>query len=383
MVTVYLGQKNYKAASMALANVLSLNTIISLLFMAVMLLFLDPVLMFFGASQNTLPYARDYMTIILLGHVITHLYFRLNNLIRASGHPKLAMGVTIFTVATNAILGPIFIYVLGMGIKGAALATVICQALALVGTMRFFMDKKNFLHFPKGLFKLDLKIARDCMTIGMGPFLMNAAACLVTMFINQQLGKYGGDLAIAAYGIINRITFLFMMIVMGLTQGMQPIAGYNYGAGLYSRVREVFSLTVKWALLVTTAAFLVSELAPSVAVGIFTSDPSLKDIAVHGLRVMNCAFALVGFGMVTGNFFQCLGLVRISIFLSLSRQLIFLVPLIYFLPLFFSDTGVWLSFPISDILSVIVSAIMLSRLFRKFKLIESGKAEPSILGSQI
>lgn len=383
MVSVYLGQKNYKAASMALANVLSLNTIISLLFMAVMLLFLDPVLMFFGASQNTLPFARDYMTIILLGNVITHLYFGLNNLIRASGHPKLAMGLTIFTVTTNAILDPIFIYVLGMGIKGAALATVICQALALVGTMRFFMDKKNFLHFPKGLFKLDLKIARDCMAIGMGPFLMNAAACLVTMFINQQLGKYGGDLAIAAYGIINRITFLFMMIVMGLTQGMQPIAGYNYGAGLYSRVREVFSLTVKWALLVTTAAFLVSELAPSVAVGIFTSDPSLKDIAVHGLRVMNCAFALVGFGMVTGNFFQCLGLVRISIFLSLSRQLIFLVPLIYFLPLFFSETGVWLSFPISDILSVIVSAIMLSRLFRKFKLIESGKAEPSILGSQI
>ena len=382
MVSVYLGQKNYGAANKVLANVLSLNTIIGAVFTILTLCFLDPILLFFGASANTLPFAREYMTVILLGNIVTHLYFGLNALIRASGNPKTAMGLTIFTVTANAILDPVFIYGLGMGIQGAAVATVICQTLALGYTMWFFLRKDNFIHFPKGVFALDWRIARDSMAIGLGPFLMNAMSCIVTLFINQQLRHYGGDLAIGAYGIVNRITFLFIMIVMGFNHGMQPIAGYNYGAGQYKRVREVFSLTVKWAVLVTTAGFLVSELLPGPAVSAFTSDPELKRLSVHGLRVMNSAFALVGFGMVTGNFFQCLGMVRTSIFLSLSRQLIFLVPLVYFLPLFLKETGVWLSFPVSDFLSIVVSAIVLARLFKKFKRIEAGE-DPSILGSNI
>lgn len=382
MISVMLGQKNYENARKVLANVLSLNLILGFVFSMLALLFLDPVLYFFGASEATIPFARDYMTIILAGNMFTHLYFGFNGLIRAAGKPKVAMGLTLFTVISNAILDPIFIFGLDMGIRGAALATVICQLAALAYTVWFFFDKRNFLHFPRPVFQINWRIARQSMAIGMGPFLMNVAACIVAVFINQQLRKYGGDLAIGAYGIANRITFVFTMVVMGLNQGMQPIAGYNYGARQYSRVREVFRLTAAWAVAVTTLCFLVCELIPGLAVSIFTNDPTLEGFAVRGLRLMNCAFALVGFGMVTGNFFQSLGMVKTSIFLSLSRQLIFLVPLVYVLPLFLDDAGVWLAFPISDALSVIFSAYFIIRLFRKFDKLKDGD-DPATLGSNI
>ena len=322
------------------------------------------------------------MMIILAGNVFTHLYHGFNGLIRSSGHPKVAMGLTLFTVFSNAILDPIFIFVLGMGIRGAALATILCQLVALVYTLRFLSDKRRLLHFTRPLFQLDWRIAKQSLAIGVGPFLMNVAACLVALFINQQLGKYGGDMAIGSYGILNRLTMLFVMVNMGFCQGLQPIAGYNYGARQYTRVREIFVLTAKWAVLVTTLCFLMSELIPRQAVSLFTNDPQLIDLASRGLRIMNCCFALVGFGMVTGNFFQCLGMVRKSIFLSLSRQLLFLLPLIYTLPLWLQETGVWISFPISDTMNVIISAIMIVRLFRKFDRLKDGE-NPDILGSNI
>ncbi|MBR6874868.1 MAG: MATE family efflux transporter [Bacteroidales bacterium] len=382
LISVLLGQRNYQAAQKVLSNVLTLNVFIGIIFTAVTLSFLNPILRFFGASDTTLPFARDYMMIILAGNVFTHLYHGFNGLIRSSGHPKVAMGLTLFTVFSNAILDPIFIFVLGMGIRGAALATILCQLVALVYTLRFLSDKRRLLHFTRPLFQLDWRIARQSLAIGVGPFLMNVAACLVALFINQQLGKYGGDMAIGSYGILNRLTMLFVMVNMGFCQGLQPIAGYNYGARQYTRVREIFILTAKWAVLVTTLCFLMSELIPRQAVRLFTNDPQLIDLASRGLRIMNCGFALVGFGMVTGNFFQCLGMVRKSIFLSLSRQLLFLLPLIYTLPLWLQETGVWISFPISDTMNVIISAIMISRLFRKFDRLKDGE-NPDILGSNI
>ena len=230
MISVLLGQKNYKAAGKVLTNEVTLNTILGVVFTAITLLFLSPILRFFGASDDTLPFASDYMTIILAGNVFTHLYFGLNAVIRSSGNPRLAMGLTLFTVISNSILDPVFIFVLGMGIKGAALATVLCQMMALSYAMVYFMDQKKFLHLPKKIFGLDWRIAKDSLSIGMGPFLMNAASCIVALFINQQMSRYGGDLSIGAYGIVNRISFLFVMIVMGFNQGMQPIAGYNFGA---------------------------------------------------------------------------------------------------------------------------------------------------------
>ena len=382
LISVLLGQKNYDTAKKVLSNVLTLNVVISILFTAVTLLFLNPILYFFGASGNTIPFARSYMIIILLGNVITHLYFGFNGIIRASGNPKLAMGLTLFTVASNAVLDPIFIFGLDMGIQGAALATVICQAMALSYSMRYLSRKDNFLHFPRPLFQLDWRIARQSLAIGVGPFLMNAAACLVALFINQQLRKYGGDLAIGSYGIVNRITMLFVMICMGFNQGLQPIAGYNYGARQYSRVKEVFILTAKWEVLATTVCFLVSEFLPTQAVSLFTNDSELIGMAAHGLKTMNIGFAFVGFGMVSGNLFQCLGMVKKSIFLSLTRQLLFLLPFIYTLPLWYGDKGVWMSFPISDILNIIVSAILIINLFRKFGRLKDGD-DPSLLGSTI
>ena len=382
LISVLLGQKNYGAAQKVLANVLTLNVIIGIVFSGVTLAFLDPILRFFGASDVTLPFARDYMFIILAGNVFTHLYHGFNGLIRASGHPRTAMGLTLFTVISNAILDPIFIFALGLGIRGAALATILCQLVALGYTWRFFSDKKRLLHFTRPLFQLDWRVAKQSLAIGVGPFLMNVAACLVALFINQQLGKYGGDLAIGAYGIVNRLSMLFVMVCMGFNQGLQPIAGYNYGARQYKRVKEVFILAAKWEVLVTTLCFLMAELIPRTAVSLFTNDPQLVDLAARGLRIMNSGFALVGFGMAAGNFFQCLGMVRKSIFLSLTRQLLFLLPLIYTLPLWLQETGVWISFPISDTLNIIISAILIIRLFRKFDRLKDGE-NPDILGSTI
>ena len=279
MLSVLLGQKNYKAANKVLGNVVSLNIIIGVIFMAIALIFIDPILYFFGASENTLPYAKEYMTIILIGNVVTHLYFGLNAAMRSSGNPKKAMGLTIFTVVFNAILDPIFIFALDMGIAGAAWATVIAQTIAMIVVLRHFNDRTRPFHFEKGILRLDIRVAKDSMAIGMGPFLMNAAACIVTLFINQQLRKYSGDLGIGAYGICNRFVFMFMMICMGLNQGMQPIAGYNYGARQYSRVKEVFWKTAKLAMVMTTLCFVFGMFFPEAAVGIFTHDEELMSLS--------------------------------------------------------------------------------------------------------
>ena len=379
ILSMLLGQRNYKAANKVL-----LNIIIGLVFSVVTLSFLDPILMFFGASQNTLPFARDYMVIILLGNVITHLYFGLNNMVRASGNPKLAMELTVSTVVSNTIMDPIFIFVLDMGIKGAAIATVRCPLRARIYPAREFFNQNNELRRPQALraSHMHLPSAPDSLTIGMGPFLMNFAACIVTLFINQQMLKYGGDLAIGAYGIVNRISFFFIMINMGFNQGMQPIAGYNFGAGKYTRVKRVFKLTVICATIVSCVGFIVSEFMPDLAVSLFTNDPELKELADKGLRLTNLAFPLVGFQMVATNFFQSLGMVHKSILLSLSRQLLFLVPLIYFLPVFFGHHGVWMSFPIADTAAIVLSTILLLSLFRKFRKLNDGD-DPAILGSKI
>ena len=382
MLSVLLGQKNYKAANKVLGNVVTLNTIIGLVFMAVALIFIDPILYFFGASENTLPYAKEYITIILIGNVITHLYFGLNAAMRSSGNPKKAMALTIFTVVFNTILDPIFIFVFDMGIKGAAWATVIAQTVAMLVVMKHFNDRSRPFHFEKGIFRLDMRVAKDSLSIGMGPFLMNSAACLVTLFINQQLRKYIGDLGIGAYGICNRFIFMFMMICMGLNQGMQPIAGYNYGARQYSRVKEVFWKTARLGMVMTTLCFIFGIFFPRAAVGIFTHDEQLMELSARALRITTIIFPIVGFQMIATNFFQSLGMVRKSIILSLSRQILFLLPLLYLLPLKLGADGVWASFPISDGLATIMTIFMLGRLFRKFNMLKDGD-DPSILGSNL
>ena len=382
ILSVLLGQKNYEASNKVLANLVSLNTIIGTLFSVVALLFLDPILGFFGASANTLPYARAYMKIILYGNVVTHLYFGLNNLLRASGNPRLAMRLTLFTVLMNCLLDPVFIFVLDMGIQGAALATVLCQLMSLSYSFRYFLDRQKPIHLPEKVFALDWRVAKDSLMIGMGPFLMNSASCIVTMFVNQQMLKYSGDLGIGAYGIVNRIVFLSIMITMGLNQGMQPIAGFNFGARQYSRVKEVYQLTIKCAVTVMSIGFIISQVFPDLVVSVFTNDPELKAIADKGLRIITLMLPLVGFQMVSTNLFQSLGMVHKSIFLSLARQLLFLVPSLYLLPLIVGREGVWLSFPLADAVSSMITLVMAISLTRKFKRLKDGE-DPTILGSKI
>ena len=375
IVSMLLGQKNYGVARKVLGNVMTMNVVLGVLLMFFGLLFLDPILYFFGASENIISYAREYMIYILLGNVITHLYLGLNAVLRAAGRPKVAMWLTILTVVLNAILDPLFIFVFDMGIKGAAIATVLAQTVSLVWQLRLLNNKNEVLHFENGkVFTFDRKIARESLKIGLSPFLMNMASCFVVLLINNQLRRYGdqmgegvGDIAIGAYGIVNRIIFLFVMIVMGFNQGMQPIAGYNYGAGNYDRVLKVFWQTVGWATLCTTLGFMVGVFVPEVAVRLFTSDATMIDIAANGFTIAVVAFPIVGIGMVASNFFQSIGMAGKAIFLSLSRQVLFLIPCLVVVPLFFDIRGVWMALPISDAISSVVSVVLIVGLIRKFK----------------
>lgn len=367
LISVKLGQKDYDTAQRVLGNVFVLNILLGLAFTVIVFPFLNPILYFFGGSDETVEYARQFMEIILLGNVVTHLYLGLNAVLRASGHPKQAMYATIATVAINTILAPIFIFMFDWGIRGAAIATVSAQVIALLWQLKQFNNANELLHFRRGIFRLKRKIVFDSLAIGMSPFLMNLAACLIVILINQGLKKYGGDLAIGAFGIVNRLVFIVVMIVMGLNQGMQPIAGYNFGAKLYDRVNKVLKLTIIYATCVTTFDFLVGMLAPNLVVGIFTSDAELTELSATGLRITVMFFPIIGFQMVTSNFFQSIGMAGKAIFLSLTRQMLILLPCLLILPHFFGVAGVWYSMPVSDLLASLIALVMLVYQFRKFK----------------
>ena len=370
-LSVKLGQKDYSTAQRILGNNVTLNIIIGLIFSVVSLLFLDPILFFFGASEQTLPYAREYMVIILLGNIITHLYFGMNAVLRAASKPREAMYTTIFTVVFNSLLDPLFIYTFDMGIRGAAIATILSQTVALVWQIRLFSDKSQLLHLKRGIYRLDNTIVKNILGIGISPFAMNATACLVAIFVNQRLLEYGGDLAVGAYGIANRVAFIFIMINFGVNQGMQPIAGYNYGAQNYDRLMRVLKLAMIAGTCITTSGFLVAEFIPHICVSLFTSDTELTELSVNGLRIMMAAMPIVGYQMIVTNFFQSIGKAKISIFLSLSRQLLFLVPLIGVLPLSFGVNGVWVAMPISDSFSALFALVMMVRYMRMFKKLQA------------
>lgn len=367
LASMLLGQRNYDMARKVLGNVVVLNIITGLSFTILSLLFLEPILRFFGASDNTLGYAKDYMVVILLGNVITHVYYGLNSLLRSSGYPKKAMLVTIFTVMLNAALDPLFIFVFDMGMRGAAIATVLAQAVSLVWIVYLFLDKTRVIHFQKGTFFLEKKIVKDSIAIGMAPFLMNFVACFVVIFINARLKTYGGDMGIGAYGIVNRIVFVFLMIMMGITQGMQPIAGYNYGAKQMDRVLEVLKKTMLYSAIVMAVGFAVCELFPRTVVQIFTSDEQLVEYSARGLRIIVIMFPIVSLSIVTSNFFQSIGKPKVAIFLSLSRQLLFLLPCLWFLPLWLDIQGVWYSFMVSDFLASVVAFFILLTFFKKHR----------------
>jgi len=366
-ISVKLGQKDYESAENTLGNTITLNLIIGLAFGGICLLFLDPILRFFGASDATLPYARDFMQIILAGNVFSHMYFGMNAVLRAASKPRMAMFATIFTVAMNILLDAVFILWWHWGIKGAAFATVISQVLALCWQMKLFANKNELLHLKRGIYKLKANLVRNIISIGISPFLMNACACIIVIFINNQLVKFGGDIAVGAYGIANSIAMIFVMFVIGLNQGMQPIAGYNYGAQQYDRMMRVVKLSIITAVCIMLTGWSLAMFAPYHCARMFTTDPELIKGSIKAIHIIMMMYPFIGCQMVITNFFQCIGKVKISIFLSLSRQLLFLLPLLVLLPNFYGINGVWASMPTSDLISVIVAISIMTVYLRRFK----------------
>ena len=360
-ISMKLGQRDYAIANKILGNCMMLNIVVGLCFGGICLMFLDPILRFFGASDNTLPYARDYMQIILCGNVFTHLYFGLNAVLRSASKPHHAMYATIFTVVVNTILDPIFIYGLDLGIRGAAFATVLSQFLALSWQWKLFSNKNELLHFDYSLFRLDKPIVKNIIGIGISPFAMNACSCIVVIFVNTCLMKHGGDLAVGAYGIANRIGFVFVIVAMGVNQGMQPIAGYNYGAQNYDRLRKVVKLAISCATVVCTVGFLVAMFAAHPCARLFTKDESLINLASTAIRMMMMMFPIVGFQIVVTSFFQSIGKAKVSMFLSLSRQLLFLVPALAIFSEIWGLWGIWSAMPFSDALATVVAAVMMKK----------------------
>ena len=366
-ISVKLGQRDYKTAENILGNTITLNLIIGSSFGIICLIFLDPILRFFGASDATIPYARSFMEVILAGNVISHMYFGMNAVLRAASKPRQAMTATIFTVLMNIVLDFIFIRLWGWGIRGAAFATILSQALALCWQMKQFTNKDEILHLKRGIYRLKRHLVENIISIGISPFLMNVCACIVVIFMNNQLVRYGGDMAVGAFGIAYSIAMIFVMFIIGLDQGMQPIAGYNYGSQQNDRLMRVLKLTIFAATGIMVTAWLIAHLAPQYCARMFTTDQELIQQAIKAIKINMMMYPIVGFQMVVTNFFQCIGKVKISIFLSLSRQLLFLIPLLIILPNFFDLDGVWASLPSSDFLASLVAAIIMTIYMRRLK----------------
>lgn len=366
-ISVKLGQKDYQTAEQLLGNTVTLNLLIGFVFSVVCLVFLDPILYFFGASNETLPYARSFMQIILLGNMVTHMYFGMNAVLRAASKPRQAMNATIFTVLMNILLDSVFILWWGWGIRGAAVATVLSQSMALMYQLKLFMNKQQLLHFKRGIYRLRKDLVGNIISVGVSPFLMNLCACLIVIFMNNQLVRYGGDLSVGSYGIANAISTIFMMFVIGVNQGMQPIAGYNYGIQQLDRLIKVLQLAILSATIIMTTGWMIAMFLPYYCARLFTTDPTLIEISIKAIRIDMLFFPFVGSQMVITNFFQCIRKVKVSIFLSLSRQLLFLLPLLYILPQFFGLDGVWYALPASDITAAIVANIIMFKYMGRLK----------------
>ncbi len=373
LVAIKLGEKDYRSANDVLANVVLLNVLLGALVMAVGLYWLDPILYAFGASDVTIAYAREYMEIILWGNILTHIYYGLNSMLRSIGHPRIAMYATILAVVVNIILDPIFIFVLDMGVRGAALATMISQLVSVIIELVVFLNPKEIIYFHRGIWRLKRDITMRALGIGTAPFLMHMASCFVVIVLNNQLKRYGGDMAIATFGMTNRFMFFFAMIIMGLNQGMQPIVGYNYGAKLFDRMVRALKLTAMCATCVMGVLWLFGLVWPEGFIRLFTHDEVLIAQSIAPARVMLCTMVMVGFPMVVGNFYTSIGMSGKAIFLSLTRQVLLLIPCILCLPLLFQQLnitpiwGVWWSLPICDTMAAVLAAIVLNRDMRVFR----------------
>lgn len=357
--SIRLGQKDMEGVNKVLGNTLMLCLVNAVVFGGLTFIFLDDILRFFGASGETLPYARDFMQVILLGTPITFTMIGLNHIMRATGHPKKAMLTSLTTVVCNIILAPLFIFQFDWGIRGAALATVISQFIGTLWVLNHFLQRSNPIRLRRGFHRLERRIVGSIFSIGMSPFLMNVTACAIVIIINNSLQHHGGDMAIGAYGIINRLLMLYVMVVMGLTMGMQPITGYNFGARRLDRVKQVLRLGITAGVCITSSGFLICELFPHAVASVFTSDEALINMAARGVRICVAIFPFVGAQIVIGNFFQSIGMAKISIFMSLTRQLLYLLPCLLVFPQFMGLDGIWTSMPVSDFFAFVTAVLIL------------------------
>lgn len=358
--SIFLGQKNYVNATKVLNNVTLCCLVHSVVVGGLSLIWLDDILRLFGATEQILPDARDFMFVILLGSPLSFVFIGLNFVMRATGYPSKAMMSALISVVVNAAVAPIMIFVLHWGMYGAAMATLVGQAAGLVWVLSHFLSKKSFVHYTRGLGWLDFEILKKIYAIGLSPFLMNMCACVVVIFINKAILEYAGadgNIGVGAYGIINRTTMFFVMIVFGVTQGMQPILGYNYGAANWPRVMRTLKLGIYVGLAITTVGFAVTELFPDAISAMFTTDTQMVDIARKAFRIYFMFFPLVGVQIVIQNFFQSIGKPKLSIFLSLTRQLIFLLPALWILSPIFRLDGVWGAMATSDFLAFVLTLV--------------------------
>lgn len=359
-VSIMLGAKNHHGAELTLGNALTLIVTNAVIYITMMRIFLDDILRAFGASDTSLPYAHDFMAYILPGMLVMNIGFSMVNVMRASGYPIKAMIGMFIGAGLNVALCPLFIFALGWGIKGAAIATDIAMSVFTLFTLYHFSRSSSTVHFTRRGFRLQAPIVLGIIGIGAAPSLVNLASCFINVIINKNLYAYGGDNAVAAAGIFVTFTSLLCMVVVGICQGMQPIVGYNYGAGLYHRLKRAFYLAAVWGTGVVTLGWLIGQFCPHLVARAFTTDATLISITSKALRTATTLFFVAGFQIVATTFFQSIGKVGKSIFLSLTRQVIFLIPLLLLMTQWYGVDGVWMSFPLSDILATLVTAAMVA-----------------------
>lgn len=359
LISIRLGQQKKAEAEKILGNAFTLIVIIMISFIVLSLIFLEPMLKIFGASDVTLPYAKDYGYIILLGSILQNLGLGLNGIIRSEGNPKVAMLTMLIGAITNIVLDPIFIFTFGLGVKGAAIATVIGQGLSAIWVVFYFTKGKSVLKLKVNYMKLDMKIIKETFSIGMSPFFMQLAASLVTVISNNALATYGGDVAVGAMGVISSVSMLILMPIFGINQGAQPIIGYNYGAESYDRVKKALKYAIIAATTITTIGFLSIQLFAPQIIKLFNKNPQLVSIGTKGLKTFMFMLPVSGFQIVSTNYFQAVGKAKVAMFLSLSRQVITLIPLLIIIPPIFGLNGVWYCGPTSDFIAFVITAIFL------------------------
>ncbi|NMC33892.1 MAG: MATE family efflux transporter [Veillonellaceae bacterium] len=361
LVSIRLGQQDKDGAEMILGNAVTLMIILVLLTTAVSLSFLDSLLVLLGATPEVMPYARDFSTIILAGSIFMHVSFGINNLIRAQGDPKTALKTMLIAALLNAVLNPLFIFGFHMGIKGSAWATVLAQAVATVWVLAYFIRGAGTMRLQIKNLPLRREIVAGIARIGMAPFLLQLSASLVMVILNYQLLAYGGVLAVAAFGIVNRVLMLSLMPVMGISQGAQPIIGFNYGAGNYRRVIEVVKLATFAATAFCCLGFLAILLFDEPIVRLFNGNVELVRLGATGLKTFLALLPIIGVQLIGANYFQAVGKAKYAIVFNLLRQIILLIPLVYILPKFFGLMGIWLAGPISDLVASVVTAWFVAR----------------------